>query len=102
LKDDDKNIILCIGNANYACNRDELFTYLNTPGVRFVYEEHIFFKLPWNHIVYYSEVMLINILDFKMFEVVASPYKVKRNGQESVFYNMEPVKMVDYANLTQK
>jgi len=101
LREDDKNIIICIGNAKYACNRDELFTYLNTSGVRFVYEEHIFFKLPWNQIIYYSEAMLFNILDFKVFEVVASPYRVKRDGQESVFYNMEPLKIRDMLNTNQ-
>jgi hypothetical protein len=102
LKENDNNIVIAIGEARYACNRDELFTYLNTPGVRFVYETHIFFKLPWNQIVYYSDAMLINILDFKIFQIVGSQYTVKRNNQVCSFYNIEPVKIVDFLQLCQK
>jgi hypothetical protein len=99
LLEDDNNIILSIGKAKYACNRDELFTYLNTPGVRFVFNKSIFFKLPWNQVIYYSAASLLNILDYKIYEVLPTSLSVRMNNTEMAFYSFEPKRVSEYFNV---
>ncbi len=98
LQQDENNIILAIGNAKYACNRDDLFTYFNTPGVGFVSNKSVFFKLPWNQVIYYSAASLLNILDYKIYEVLPTKLSVQMNNTEMTFYCFEPRKLKEYFN----
>jgi hypothetical protein len=99
LNESENNIILSIGKSNYACNRDELFTYLNTPGVRFIFNKSIFFKLPWNQVIYYSSASLLNILDYKVYEILPTTLSVRMNNTEMAFYTFEPKKIIEYFDI---
>ena len=93
LLENDDNIILIIGNSKYACSREDIFTYLNTPGVRFVEEGHIYFKLPWNQVVCYGGAYLFNILDYKIFSIEDSKCYVEYGNNKFPYYDIQPKKM---------
>lgn len=101
LREDDSNIILVVGNTKYACNREDMFVYFNTPGVRFVYDGQIYFKLPWNQVICYGGAYMFNVLDYKVFSIEHTGFTVKRGNDELPYYDIQPKKSSEFFDLSQ-
>jgi len=95
LRADESNIIMVIGNTKYACNREDMYVYFNTPGVRFVFERQIYFKLPWNQVVCYGGAYMFNVLDYKVFSIESTGFVIKRGNDKLPYYNIEPKKTAE-------
>lgn len=90
----DKNIILVLGNQKYAVSRDDLIDYMNT--TVFTHNIDSFFRTPWNQIIHYNTALKFLTLDVSIFELVETELKVSNNELEYRLYNINTYKYSKY------